>query len=491
MLAGELALAGVGVTVLERLPEPTGQSRAPGVYAGTLRYWDQRDLLRRFGDRLRVGAHGHFALLPGGLDLGVLDTPRAAALVPQATVEEVLLRWARDLGAVVRRGHEVTGLDAGPDGVELAVSGPDGPYALRASHVVGCDGGRSAVRDLAGFAFPGTPATVDVLLADVAGLAPEDVPLPRDPFPFLRTERGWVGLSVVAPGSVRLFACDFARPPVRGAGPPSFAEVAAAVRDLSGVDISAGTPLWVSRFGNTTRQVDALRRGRVLLAGDAAHVHPPFGGQGIGLGIADAVNLGWKLAARVRGWAPPDLLNSYDAERGPAAARVLALTRAQDALMQGGAGVASLRDFVADLAALPEANRRLAAEVTGLTLRHDVGEDGPLPGRLVPHRELTAPDGTPTTTSALLRRGRGVLVDLDGRHADAAAPWRDRVDTVAARGAVEGAPALLLRPDGHVAWAGAGSPERALRRWFGEPLTGPPLTDRTAPSRAVATEGAR
>ncbi|MEV8441643.1 FAD-dependent monooxygenase [Actinosynnema sp. NPDC051121] len=483
MLAGELRLAGVDVTVLERLPRPTGQSRAPGVYAGTLRSWDQRGLLDRFGDRLRLGAYGHFALLAGGLDLGPLDTPRAAALVPQATVEQVLGEWARDLGAVVRRGHEVVGLAQDDDGVELAVSARR-TYRLRASFVVGCDGGRSFVRAAAGFAFDGTPSTADVLLADLEGLDPEDIPLPRNPFPFLRTDHGWVGLSVITPGSVRVFACDFARPPVRGAGPPTLEEVVTTVRDLSGIDVSAGRPRWLSRFGNATRQVGGHRERRVLLAGDAAHVHPPFGGQGIGLGIADAVNLGWKLGAHLRGRAPSDLLDSFDAERRPANARVLALTRAQDALMQGGAGVASLRGLLAELTALPEANRLLAAEVTGLALRYDVGCDHPLAGRPVPHRPLTLLDGTVTTTTALLRRGRGVLLDL-GAGVDAAG-WHDRVDTVVARGDVDGAAALLLRPDGHVAWAGTEDPAAALRRWFGRPLT-----DRTARTAAAVTEGAR
>jgi 2-polyprenyl-6-methoxyphenol hydroxylase-like FAD-dependent oxidoreductase len=459
-----------------------------------LETWHQRGLLERFAGHLRLGAYGHFALLPGGLDLSELDTPRAAGLVPQATVEAVLADWAGGLGAGIRRGHRVIGLCQRPDGVTVDVAGPTGEYRLAAAYLVGCDGGRSSVRKLAGFEFTGTESTVDVLLADLAGVDAAAVDLPRRPFPFLRNEKGWVGLSSITAASVRIFACDFARPPVRDADPPSFADVRAAVAHIAGERVgdalAGGVPRWRSRFGNATRQATGYRIGRVLLAGDAAHVHPPFGGQGIGVGIQDAVNLGWKLAAEINGWAPPDLLDSYHAERHPAAGAILRLTQAQDALMQGGPWVASLRDFLTELAAVPAANRHLAAEVTGLNLRYPLdGEHGAeldsavadlvgrrLPGAVEP-----------------LRAGRGALLLSadDTTAAEVAEPWRGRIDLVTdaageprtAAALAEGT-ALLVRPDGHIAWAAGPTPidhsglEKALWRWFGAP-----------PDRSARAEG--
>ncbi|WP_050803446.1 MULTISPECIES: FAD-dependent monooxygenase [Protofrankia] len=512
MLAGELRLAGVEVVVLEALERPAGQSRAPGVYAATLAAWHQRGLLELFGDRLRPAAAGHFALLAGGLDLRPLDTDRPAALIGQAEVEQVLAEWATGLGAWIRRGHRVVGLTRAPGGVRALVTGPAGTYHLDADYLVGCDGGRSTVRRAAGFTFAGTSATAEVLLADVRGVPASQLrTLPRAPFPFLRNERGWVGLTLLDADTTRVFVRGPARAPAPGGAAPTFEEIRDSAARIAGLDLSGGVPIWVSRFGNATRKVTESVRGRVVLAGDAAHVHPPFGGQGLGLGIADAVNLGWKLAATVRGRAPAGLLDTYHAERYPAVAAVLRLTQAQDVLMGGGPAVDALREVLTRVFAEPDANRLMAAEVTGLGLRHDLGDDHPLVGRRLPDRALRTADGTPTSTSRLLHPARGVLLDLSanpgaGFGADLdtgfgaglgasfapsrlGAGWADRVDTVAARleeatdtAAADGRPgdelarlaAVLVRPDGQVAWvAQHGDPpdeaglRTALTRWFG------------------------
>ncbi|MEA5360354.1 FAD-dependent monooxygenase [Amycolatopsis sp., V23-08] len=483
MLAAELRLGGAEVTVLEAEPEPAGQSRAPGVYARTVEVWRQRGILDRFPEH-RFGRISHFALLPVGLDLGVFGSPEAVMLLPQALVEKTLSGWAEELGARVLRGHTVEDLEQDSGGVTVTVRDASGETRrLRAGYVVGCDGGRSTVRRLAGFDFPGTSSTTEILLADVAGL-PADLPALRGrPFPYVRGEHGWLAMSVVTlsedrPDLVRIIAGEFGRAPARRPAAPAFDEVRRVVHAIAGIDLSGTTPAWLSSFGNGTRQVTRYRRGRVLLAGDAAHVHPPFGGQGLNMGIQDAVNLGWKLAAEVTGRAPAGLLDSYHDERHPVAARVLLNTRAQDALMRGGPETESLRTVVAELLAVPEANRRMSAEISALGVRYDLG-DGPLVGRRVPPAAVVLADGSTRDTLGLLRGAKGVLLNLAGEPAygKLAARWGERVDVVEA-GAPEGElasfSALLVRPDGHVAWsAGRGEPadeaglEVALSRWFG------------------------
>ncbi|MFD8292326.1 FAD-dependent monooxygenase [Streptomyces lavendulae] len=485
MLAAELRLAGVEVVVLEQRPRPTDEreSRAPGVYARTIEIWEQRGILDRFTGS-RTGRYSHFALLPVPIDLGRLDSPHAVLLLPQARIERVLADWALELGATVRRGHRVTGLRQDADGVELEVAGPDGPYALRASYAVGCDGGRSTVRALTGVDFPGTDATADVLLADVSGVDRSLPQLQSRPFPFVRGERGWLAASVVTVSAadedvMRFIVSDFSRPAVRRAGPPEFGEVCEAAAAVAGIDLSKARPQWLSRFGNTTRQAARYRIGRVLLAGDAAHVHPPFGGQGLNLGLQDAVNLGWKLAAEVTGRAPADLLDSYGSERHPVAARVLLNTRAQNVLMTRGADIDALRTVVAEALETTEANDRMAGELSAVDVRYDLGDGHPLVGMRMPHRELTAPDGSRYGSPRLLESGRGVLLDLAGdpELKAVADGWSDRVDTVTASAPAtpaDGLAAVLLRPDGHVAWvAPRGRPldrsalEASLGRWFG------------------------
>lgn len=485
MLAAELRLAGVEVVVLERRPGFTGEreSRAPGVYARTIEIWDQRGILDRFTGS-RTGRYSHFALLPVGIDLGRLDSPHAVLLLPQARIERVLAEWAQELGAEVRRGHEVTGLRQDADCAELEVTGPDGPYRLQGSYVVGCDGGRSTVRSLLDVEFPGTDATADVLLADVSGVSRDLPGLTRRPFPFVRSERGWLAVSAVAVSTagedvLRFIVGDFTRPPVRRAAAPSFEEVCETVAAVAGIDLSGATPQWLSRFGNTTRQAARYRVGRVLLAGDAAHVHPPFGGQGLNLGVHDAVNLGWKIAAEVGGRAPEGLLDSYERERHPAAARVLLNTRAQNVLMTGGPDIDALRTIVAETLESVEVNDRLAGELSGVDVRYDLGGEHPLVGKRMPHRELTAPDGSTYGSPRLLERARGVLLDLAGAPElkGVAEGWADRLDVVTAtcpQAAADDLSAVLIRPDGHVAWVApqglapdVRGLEAALGRWFG------------------------
>ncbi|WP_329203021.1 MULTISPECIES: FAD-dependent monooxygenase [unclassified Streptomyces] len=474
MLAGELRLAGVDVVVLERLERRTGESRGLGFTARTLETFDQRGLLARFGE-IETSTLGHFGGLP--LDFGVLGetTCRAAKTVPQSVTESRLEEWATGLGADLRRGHEVLSVRDDGDGVEVEVRGPAGTHPLRAAYLVGCDGGRSTVRKAAGFDFPGTAATMEMYLADVKGVELK---------PRMIGETLPGGMVMVGPlpgGVTRIIVCERGTPPRRREGPPPFAEVAAAWQRLTGEDISAAEPVWVSAFGDAARQASEYRRGRVLLAGDAAHIHLPAGGQGMNTGIQDAVNLGWKLAAVARGDAPAALLDTYHDERHPVGRRLLMNTRAQGLLFLSGAEVQPLRDTLGELMAYEDVARHLAAMVSGLEIAYDVGKGThPLLGRRMPHLELAGP-GPATSSTQLLHPARGVLLDLadNPRLRQRATAWADRVDIVTARprgnpqdGELRDTTALLIRPDGYVAWAAPGSHHdlpMALERWFGTP----------------------
>ncbi|WSA99712.1 FAD-dependent monooxygenase [Streptomyces sp. NBC_01794] len=474
MLAGELRTGGARVTVLERLAEPTTESRASTLHARTMEIFDQRGLLDALGS-VPNDMVGHF----GGirLDFSGLDSRyRGQWKVPQARTEQLLGSWAVGLGTVVRRGHELVGLRQTESGVEAEAVGPEGRVRIRAAYLVGCDGESSAVRRLAGFAFPGTDATRELLRADVAGI---DVPNRR----FERHERGLAIAHRRPDGVTRVMVHEFGRAAAARAGEPEFAEVAAAWARVTGEDIGAGRPIWVNAFGNARRLAERYRGGRVLLAGDAAHVQMPVGGQALNLGLQDAVNLGWKLAAQVRGWAPAGLLDSYHDERHAVGRRVLANIEAQATLLLGGAEVEPLRAVVAELLGHDEVVGQLAGMISGLDVRYPDGSVAPLLGGRVPHWELTAETG-PSSTAKLLRPGRGVLLDFAaGLPSGAVAGWADRVRMVSAatpHGSGTGSPfepggtavrAVLLRPDGHVAWVDDGTtPLRAaLHRWFGAP----------------------
>ncbi|MFG3659691.1 FAD-dependent monooxygenase [Streptomyces sp. NPDC047706] len=470
MLAGELRLAGTDVIVLERLAERTGESRGLGFTARTMEIFDQRGLLPRFGE-IEVSNVGHFGGLP--VDFGVLDgAHQAAKTIPQSVTETVLEEWATQLGADIRRRHDVLSVKEKEDSVEVEVRGPDGVHRLRAEYLVGCDGGRSAIRKAAGFDFPGTAATLEMFLADVKGITLE---------PRMIGETLPGGMVMVGPlpgGITRLIVCERGTPPQRREQPPTWDEVAAAWQRLTGDDISHAEPVWVSSFGDATRQVTEYRRGRVLLAGDSAHIHLPAGGQGMNTSIQDSVNLGWKLGAVARGRAPEALLDTYHAERHPVGRRLLMNTQAQGLLFLSGPEVQPLRDVLTELIRYPEVGRHFAAMVSGLEIRYDLdGGPHPLLGRRLPDVRLTGHRLVSSSTEAL-HAGRGVLLDLAGneRLRDRAWDWQDRIDIVTAapvlpeNSPLAGTTAVLVRPDGYVAWAAPGSHAdlpMALERWFG------------------------
>ncbi|TMR02604.1 oxidoreductase [Actinomadura soli] len=477
LLAGELRLGGAAVVVLERLDEPVAQTRASTLHARTMEFFEQRGLRASLGS---PPSHrmGHFGGIP--LDLGLLPTPFPGQWkVPQPRLEALLAEWASGLGADIRRGHDVTGLVVEDDRVLVDVLGPSGPYQVESGHVVGCDGEGSTVRRAAGIGFPGRDATGELLAADVAGIAVQD----------RRFERLPGGLAVAAKrpddGLTRVMVAVDGH--AAGTEPPTFADVQTAWRRVTGEDISGGTARWLHAFRDGSRLAERYRAGRVLLAGDAAHRQLPAGGQAINLGLQDAANLGWKLAAVAIGRAPHGLLDTYDEERRSVGRRVQRGVDAQAALLLGGAELDPLRAVLAELIGYPQVRDQLAGLVTGLDVRY-----GPFQGvwGAVPPQET---DGGPHPlvgarippgdgwdgTAAALRSARGVLLVLtavpEHRAAlrDAAAGWAGRVDLVAPDrhpgGPVAGLDAVLLRPDGHVAWAGAGSddPRPMLRHWFG------------------------
>ncbi len=470
MLAGELRLAGVTVLVLERLPQRTGESRGLGFTTRTMEIFDQRGLLSRFGE-VEVSNLGHFGGLP--VDFSILDgAHQAAKTIPQSHTEAVLENWATGLGADLRRGWETLDLTDGGDAVSVEARGPDGTVReFRAGWLVGCDGGRSLVRKKASFDFPGTPATMEMFLADVRGLNLE-------PRMIGETLPGGMIMVGNLPGGItRLIVCERGTPPRRRTSPPEYDEVSAAWKRLTGEDISHGEPVWLSAFGDPARLVTEYRRGRVLLAGDAAHVHLPAGGQGMNTSIQDSVNLGWKLAAVIRGTAPERLLDTYHEERHEVGRRLLSNTQAQGLLFLGGPEVHPLRDVLRELIGYDVVARHLAAMVSGLEIRYDVGGGShPLLGRRMPHLELAGDPLRPSSTHAL-RSGRGVLLDLADNAAlrRRAAGWSDRVDVVTAVPSeapadLRDTSAVLVRPDGYVAWAAPGSWSdlpMALERWFG------------------------
>jgi len=484
MLACELRLAGVRCIVLEKSTEPTDQTRALGFTARTIETFDQRGLLPRFGgfDTIPIG---HF----GGVPLDYREVPGGsygAKGVPQSLTTAVLNDWAGELGVEVRRGWEVTDLDAGADTVEVTVTGPEGPGRLRAAYLAGCDGGRSTVRKKAGIDFPGHDATIEMAFAEVVGVTGIR-PRPNGE----RVEGGMVLAFQQGPDIFRVTYYDAGVVPRKSDEPPSFDEVAAAWLRLTGEDIRGGTPRWIGKFTDATRQASQYRKGRVFLAGDAAHIHLPIGGQGMSAGVQDAVNLGWKLALAVKGRAPQGLLDTYHAERHPVGARVLINTLTQRSLYITGEHMQPMRELFTELTALPEVRTHLIGMVTGLDIRYDMtAGDHPLLGRRLPGTELVEETGErgehgKTTTLQLLHSARGVLLDLtgDARVREAAAGWQDRVDIVSAsphapdgHDPFEGAAALLVRPDGHVAWAarpGAGPAglTGALTHWFGKAVT--------------------
>ncbi|MGA4803375.1 rifampin monooxygenase [Streptomyces lavendulocolor] len=460
MLAGELRLAGVSTLVLDRLDRPTEQSRARGLHARSVEVMDQRGLLERFlalGETFAVG--GFFA----GIDApwpDRLDTAHPYVLsIPQTVTERLLAEHAAASGAEIRRGVELVGLDPDERGVTAELA--DGTR-LRSRYLVGCDGGRSTVRKLLGVGFPGEPATVETLLGDME--ATEDPERIAAVVAEVRRTQMRFGAIPDVDGKKGVYRIVV---PAEGVAedrtaPPSLEEFRQQLRAFAGTDFGVHSPRWLSRFGDATRLAERYRVGRVLLAGDAAHIHPPTGGQGLNLGIQDAFNLGWKLAAEVGGRAPAGLLDSYEAERRPVAADVLDNTRAQMLLLSPEPGPRSVRRLFAELMDFEEVNRYLIEKITAIGVRYDLGGGHDLVGRRL--RDVALERGR---LYGLMHGGRGLLLDRTGRLS--VAGWSGRVDHVVDAAGELDVPAVLLRPDGHVAWVGDDQRELLgrLSEWFG------------------------
>jgi len=456
MLASELRLHGVQVLVLEKDAEPTKIVRSLGLHARSIEVMDQRGLLDRFlalGKRHPVG--GFFAGItkpsPG------LDSAHAYVLgIMQTTTDRLLAEHAAELDAEIRRGCELVGLSQDEHGVTVELA--DGTQ-LRSRYLVGCDGGRSTVRKLLGVGFPGEPSKVETLLGEMELTASQET-LDAANTEVRKTQKRF-GTMPLGDGVYRVGV------PAAGvaddrAVPPTFEEIKQQLREVAGTDFGAHSPRWLSRFGDATRLAERYRVDRVLLAGDAAHIHPPAGGQGLNLGVQDAFNLGWKLAAEVGGWAPEGLLDSYQTERHPVAADVLNNTRAQMELMSTEPGAQAVRKLMSELMDFENVNRYLTEKITATGIRYDFGEGHELLGRRL--RDVSLKRGR---LYSRMHGGRGLLLDQTGRLS--VEGWADRVDHVVDVSEELDVPAVLLRPDGHVAWAGDDQQDMLtqLPRWFG------------------------
>jgi 2-polyprenyl-6-methoxyphenol hydroxylase-like FAD-dependent oxidoreductase len=474
MLAGELRRAGVDVVVLERLTEPVHWPRSLFVQNRSIEVLAQRGL-DWFADAPRWHNYNF-----GFLHLSRLrdDSDFVPRYAPQHRFEELLEERAGAMGAEIRRGHEIVGLVQDGAGVTARVRADTGQYDLHAAYLVGCDGGRSTVRKLAGIDFPGTASTVSGITAWVS-VAADQFPggVHADIHPS-----GIVAVARLEPGLFRATTIEF------GTGLPdretevSTEEMIAAARRIAGVDLAVEETHWISRFGNATRLAADYRRGRVLLAGDAAHIHFASAAQGLNTGVQDAVNLGWKLAGELAGWAPPGLLDSYHQERHPVGRRVCMYSQAQVALYHPLDEVAPLRELLAELFGIEDVSRFLLELSTGTGIRYPFEAVAhPLLGRRVPDAPLVGSDGAGTIFEAL-RLGHGVVLDLGGGGSaaggdvrDTAGGWADRVAVVRAEPVAElEAKVLLVRPDGYVSFADAdggdrGGLRRALTTWFGAP----------------------
>ena len=468
MLAGELALARIDVAVVERREsQDLPGSRAGGLHARTIEVLDQRGIADRFLSQGQAVQVARFAQVT--LDISDFPTRHNYGLALwQSRFERILADWVGELKVPIYRGLEVTSFAQDDSGVDVELS--DG-RSLRAKYLVGCDGGRSLVRKRAGIDFPGWDATISYLIAEVEMTEEPASGIRRD-------EKGTYALGKLEDGRVRIVLRE--EQVGQGDG-PTLGDVREALVALYGTDFGLRSASWLSRFTDMTRQAASYRNGRVLLAGDAAHVHSPMGGQGLNLGVQDAVNLGWKLAQVVRGTSPESLLATYQSERHPVAARALRKTMAQTALSRGDERMEAVRETMSELLEMEEPRKRYAAMMSGLDIHYDLGQGHPLLGRRMPDLDLVTDSG-PQRVFALLHDARPVLLDLGEPGALDIAPWADRVRRIDARyagawelpvfGAVSAPAAVLIRPDGHVAWVGEGSDRglrEALTTWFGPP----------------------
>lgn len=469
MLAGELALARVDVAIVERRPtQDLAGSRAGGLHSRTIELLDQRGIADRFLARGQVAQVASLPQIP--LDISDFPTRHNYGLALwQNHIEHILADWIAELEVPIHRGCELTNFAQDHAGVDVELS--DG-RTLRAKYLVGCDGGRSLIRKRAGIDFPGWDASTSYLIAEVR--------MSQEPAWGLRRDaKGNYGLGKHEDGEhVRVVLREER---VRRGDEPTLDELREALVGLYGTDFGAHEPIWISRFTDMTRQAASYRDRRVLLAGDAAHVHSPNGGQGLNLGVHDAVNLGWKLAAVVNGTAPDSLLDTYHAERHPVGARVLRATMAITALSRGDERTDALRETLSDLFRLDEPRKRYAAMLSGLDVHYDLGEGHPLLGRRMPDLELLTQTG-PRRVFSLLHEARPVLLDLGALGSFDIGPWARRVGLFQAHyegawelpvlGEVTAPAAVLIRPDGHVAWVSDGTDEGlrdALTTWFGPP----------------------
>lgn len=488
LLACELALAGVRPVVLDALPGPSSEPKANGLVGQVVRMLDLRGLYQDFtGDDAPPRPNPGWIFAAMTLNFSHLpDNPMYALPIQQPRVVRLLEKRARDLGVDVRWAHELTGLRQEANCVGVTVSSPEREYRIDAGYLVGADGGRSLVRKTVGIGFPGyTSQTVGRLahvhIPDGLRRADGGIEVPgfgRIAFGHTRLDCGGLIYAEFEPGRSLFGTIEFG-PPVEDK-PMSLAELRESARRVLGVDLPFEEPKGPGPHalrrinGQNTRHAERYRDGRVLLLGDAAHVHSAMGGPGLNLGLQDAMNLGWKLAAEIMGTAPAGLLDTYQSERHPVGQRVMMHSMSQTALMAPGPEVAALRTLMGELFAIPDVARHMAKLLAGNDVRYDVADDHRLSGWLVP--DLTLDDGR--RVAELLHDARPVLLDLDGAVADTARGWTDRVDTVTASIAERPAAALLIRPDGYVAWAAdefGPADEAALRvalqRWFGPPTS--------------------
>ena len=470
MLAAELALAKIDVAVLERRPDHVlVGSRAGGIHSRTIEVLDQRGVADRFlveGQTAQAAMFGTTML-----DMSDFPTRHPYALgIWQNQIERIMAAWIAELPVRIYYGSEVTGFTQDDSGVDVERSGEE---SLRAQYLVGCDGGRSLIRKAAAIEFPGLDATRSTLIAEVE--------LTEEPPRGMRHDAvGVHALHTMEDGkTVRVIVSE------QQLGPnsePTLDDLSGALIAVYGSDFGIHNPTWISRFTDMTRQAAAYRAGRVLLAGDSAHVHYPAGGQGLSLGLQDAVNLGWKLAQVVKGTSPESLLDTYQAERHPVAARARVHTMAQSALQRRDERNKALVDIVSELASMDEPRKRLAGIISGLDIHYDLGDGHPLLGRRMPDLALVTADG-PLRVFELLHDARPVLLNLAEPGGFDITPWADRVQLVDAEyvglwelpvlGAVSAPTAVLIRPDGYVAWVGERSQlglADALTTWFGPPI---------------------
>jgi len=480
MLAGELALAGVDVAVVESRPnQELSGARALGISSRTIEVLDQRGIADRFLSAGQTAQITGFAVTR--LDISDFPTRHNYGLaLRQKHIERILAGWVTELEVPILYGREIMGFVQHDAGVDVALA--DG-QSLQAQYLVGCDGGRSLIRKTAGIDFPGWDATTSNILAEVEMTQKPPYGVHRSPagmYAFGREEYEIKGGKIIykEAGPIGVMVSE---PNPHSTTEPTLRHLKELLIAACGTDYGVHSPTWISRFTDMTRQAVTYRSGRVLLAGDAAHVHSPIGGLGLGTGVQDAVNLGWKLAQVIKGTSPDSLLDTYHAERHPVGARVLKTTMAQVALHREDDRTLAVREIVGDLLKMDEPRKRIAGMMSGLDIRYELGQGHPLLGRRMPDLDVVTASG-PRRVFSFLHKAQPVLLNFGAPRAIDIAPWSDRVQYVDAMyvgkwelpvlGEVDAPDAVLIRPDGYLAWVGDGIQQgltQALTTWFGAP----------------------